>query len=406
MTNLLGPEALAMWLYKRWARLPLAFALVILIGGVERGGGAWAADTRSSGADPGALSALDREIADGKWGLVDRVLVRRCGQVIFERSYPHDYAKIYGDKARAKGPLNAHLTGPYNYFDSSWHPYYRGSDLHSLQSVTKTMTSVVYGVAVTRGDFKASLDTPVLHWFPKGAVREIDARKKRMTLRHVLTMSTGLEWNEDVAYDDPKNTATGMEASSDWVSYVIDRPMAGEPGTAFAYNSGASELLSFIFQAETGQDIERYAELHLFRQLGIERHYWKRNPKGAVDTEGGLYLSAPDLAKIGTLFLQGGKWQNKAIIRSDWVADSVKPAFEARGEWRYGYLWWLSPRDGAVAAYAARGFGGQLLYVMPDKDLVLVMNGWTIPNSKGAEGAVIKAVITAVDSKPCQPDKS
>jgi CubicO group peptidase (beta-lactamase class C family) len=386
--------------------MTLAFALVIFVGGVERSSGASAADTRSNAVDAGEFRALDREIADDKWGLVDRVLVRRCGEVIFDRSYPHDYAEVYGDQARMKGPLNAHLTGPYNYFDSNWHPYYHDSDLHSLQSVTKTITSVVYGVAVTRGDFKASLDTPVLHWFPKGAVGDIDERKKRMTLRHVLTMSTGLDWNEDVAYDDPRNTATGMEAAGDWVSYVIDRPMAGEPGTAFAYNSGASELLAFIFQAETGQDIERYAESHLFRPLGIEHHYWKRNPKGAVDTEGGLYLSSPDLAKIGTLFLQRGKWQNKTIIRPDWVADSVKPAFEARGEWRYGYLWWLWPRDGPVTAYAARGFGGQLLYVMPDTQLVLVMNGWTIPHVKGAEGAVIKAVVAAVDSRTCPPDKN
>jgi CubicO group peptidase (beta-lactamase class C family) len=394
------------WQYKRWLRLPLSFALVLVIGGFERDSGAWAADSRSSAANQGELLALEREIADGKWGLVDRVLVRRCDNVIFDRSYRHDYAEIYGDQARTKGPLNAHLTGSYNYFDSSWHPYYRGTDLHSLQSVTKTMTSVVYGVAVTRGDFKSSLDTPVIHWFPKGVVRNLDERKGRMTLRHVLTMSTGLDWDEDVPYDDPKNTATGMEASGDWVSYVIDRPMAGEPGTAFAYNSGASELLSFIFQAETGQDIERYAESYLFRPLGIEHHYWKRNPKGAVDTEGGLYLSAPDLAKIGTLFLQRGTWQNRTIIRSDWVADSVQPAFAARGEWRYGYLWWLSPRAGTVAAYAARGFGGQLLYVMPETGLVLVMNGWTIPNSKGAEEAVIKAVLTAVGSNSCQPGKN
>src|SRR6202023_941195 len=151
------------------------------------------------------------------------------------------------------------------------------------------------GIAVTRGDFKAGLDTPLLKYFDVAKVENVRQRKRRITLRHVLTMSTGLDLNEEVAYDDPRNDADLMAATEDWVQYVIDRPMAQEPGKVFNYSSGASELLAVIFQKETGQDIEKYGEKYLFTPLGMD-HYWKRTYKGVVDTEGGLYLREADLA--------------------------------------------------------------------------------------------------------------
>src|SRR6185436_9996093 len=127
------------------------------------------------------------------------------------------------------GALNAHdPTGPYNYFNPWWHPFYRRGDLHTLQSVTKTVTSVAIGVATGRKAFP-SLDTPILKFFDTTKVANIDARKRRLTIRHLLTMTAGLSWNEDLPYNDPNNTASVMEASPDWIQYTIDRPMAAEP---------------------------------------------------------------------------------------------------------------------------------------------------------------------------------
>ena len=127
-----------------------------------------------------------------------------------------------------------------------------------MQSVSKTTSSIILGIAITRGDFKASLDTPLLKYFDVAKVKNVDDRKRRITLRHVLTMTTGLDWNEEVAYDDPKNDSSLMEASDDWVQYVIDHPMAQEPGKVFNYSSGVSMFLAYVFQKETGQDIEKY----------------------------------------------------------------------------------------------------------------------------------------------------
>jgi CubicO group peptidase (beta-lactamase class C family) len=261
--------------------------------------GGWAKDQPGKvGLDEKLLTAFDADLAHGKYSLVDSFGVYRCGKVVLDRKYSHDYAKIYGKEAKTRGPLNARLTGPYNYFDPAWHPYYQGSELHSMQSVSKTVSSIILGVAITRRDFKADLDSPLLSFFDVSRVKNVDDRKRRITLRHVLTMTTGLDWNEEnVAYNDPKSDSSLMEATDDWVQYVIDKPMALEPGKVFNYSSGTSELLAYIFERETGEDIDTYGAEHLFSPMGI-KYYWKHTPLGVVDTEGGLYLKNGDLAKL------------------------------------------------------------------------------------------------------------
>jgi CubicO group peptidase (beta-lactamase class C family) len=271
-----------------------------------------------------------------------------------------------------------------------------------MQSVTKTVSSVIMGVAITRGDFKAGLDTPPLKYFDVAKVKNVDERKRRITLRHVLTMSTGLDWNEDVPYDDPKNDASLMEASGDWVQYVFDRPMAQEPGKVFNYSSGGSELLAYVFQQETGQDLERYEEKYLFAPLGID-HFWKRTPLGLPDTEGGLFLSITDLAKIGYLYLQEGMWEGKQIVSNDWVKQSLAPSISADEGFKYGYQWWLFPRtDRPGYIWTARGFGGQVLKVFAEENLIAVSTGWQI--LKGEDAAYLKLnnrLLSAVYTQSC-----
>jgi len=252
----------------------------------------WATGSAASvGIDEQALLSLDKDMGSGKYSqMMDSFAVFRCGKKVFERSYPHDYAKIYSNEALVRGPYNERLTGRYNYFDSNWHPYFHGTDLHTMQSVTKTVTSVIIGVAMQRGDFKAGLDTPVLKYFDASKVKNVDNRKRRITLRDLLMMTSGMEWN-DQGFDtgDPKNDTSLMEASDDWVQYAIDKPMVAEPGKAWNYNSGGSELLAYIFQKETGQDIDQYGQKYLFAPLGI-KHEWKRSYLGVVDTEGGACI--------------------------------------------------------------------------------------------------------------------
>jgi CubicO group peptidase (beta-lactamase class C family) len=359
----------------------------------------------AAGFDPTALTALDADVAGGKYGLVDSMLIIRDGKQVFARSYLHDYGKIYGKLARHEGPLNHDLNGPYNYFSGEFHPYYRHSDLHTMQSVSKTVTSITIGIAIGRKEFPADLDTPILKYFDEYKIANLDERKRRITLRNLLTMTAGLEWNEDLPYNDPKNSADVMESKRDWVEYVIDQPMAAEPGKVWVYSSGVTQLLSHIFKKATGKNIDDYAAEHLFQPLRIAYH-WKHSPTALPDTEGGLYISSSSLAKIGFLFLKNGMWEGKQIVPPDWVAASVKPAMKVEDEgrhWGYGFQWWLQPWGNSHEkfAWAARGFGGQDLRVVPEYNLIVVFTGWDLlPASGEPRHDQLERVIAAVTQRP------
>jgi CubicO group peptidase (beta-lactamase class C family) len=231
-----------------------------------------------------------------------------------------------------------------------------------------------------RNEFHAEMDSPILHFFDISRIKNLDDRKRRITLRDLLTMRSGLDWDEDLPYNDPRNGSSAMEACDDWVQFVIDQPMTHEPGTFFAYSSGVSELLGYIFQKVTGQDIEAYATEHLFKVLGFQHHYWKRTPLGLVDTEGGLYLRVHDLAKIGDVYLHDGMWKGQRLVSSDWVQQSITPSTDARQGMKYGFQWWLIPHGTAPErlAWAALGLGGQRLLVLPKEELIMVFTGWNI----------------------------
>ena len=364
----------------------------------------WSHGTPTSvGLDEAVLAALDNDIASGKYSLIDSFQVFRCGKEIYSRKYEHDYAKIYGKEAKVKGPLNARLTGRYNYFDPAWHPYYHGTDLHTMQSVSKTVTSAIIGIATARGDFKAGLDTPILSYFDVSKVKNVDERKRRMTLQNVLTMTTGLDWDEDVPYDDPRSDSSLMEATDDWVRYVIDKPMAHDPGTVFNYSSGATELLAYIFKKETGQDIDAYGEKSLFAPLGI-KHHWKRTYLGVVDTEGGLYLNGADLAKIGYLYLNDGLWDRKQLISTAWVRQSLTPAIDTGWQGlKYGFKWWLQPlEDRKEYVWHAIGFGGQRLLVFPSEQLIAVFTGWDVLKDAAFDSELAVRLLPAVRSTGCR----
>ncbi len=324
------------------------------------------------GLDSAKLAALDHDLAGGKYRYVDGMFVTRRGRLVYEAAYPHDYPKIYGSRDT--------VPDIYNYYDASWHPFYRGTPLHTLQSVSKSITSLVYGVAKTRGDL-TTIDTAMVAFFPDRTIANGDDRKRRMTVRHLMTMTAGFDWDEgSTAYTNAANNAAIMEKSSDWVQYVLDRPMAAEPGSTFVYNSGATELLAPIFKRVTGHDLIEYAEQHLFAPIGITKYYWKRTRLGVPDTEGGLYLAAPDLARIGLLVLRGGRWDTTRVVSSEWLTESMKPAITARGDIKYGLKWWLHPYGpgGTRWAWVGNGYGGQRLIIMPDLDIVAVFTGWNI----------------------------
>ena len=341
------------------------------------------AEPASVGLSLTALTEIHEDVLAGQYGHVDSFLLARQGRIVFEQYYEHDYRDIYRREASQPGALVVNdPSGPYNYFNAWWHPYYRNTDLHSLQSVTKSVVSAIIGIAIARGDFP-DLDTPVLSFFDTKSIANVDSRKQRLTLRHLLTMSDGLQWNENVPYVDPANSFAVMAKTHDWVQFTLDLPMEEDPGLRFNYNSGATLILGHVFNIATGTDIEEYALEHLFKPLGIETYFWDRTPYGLADTQEGLYLSTRDLAKITQLFVQQGQWDEQEVIPKTWVNESLAPAYSAdnQGKESYGHAWWsglYTLKDAEYRAYYGKGFGGQRPILLPELDMVIVLTGWNI----------------------------
>jgi CubicO group peptidase (beta-lactamase class C family) len=194
-------------------------------------------------------------------------------------------------------------------------------------------------------------------------------------------MRSGTDYNErgsNSPHDRLNRLPTG------WDRFYLDRPMVTEPGTVFQYDSGGVILLSSLIRARTGLHADAFAESYLFEPLGIERARWFRNREGHPHTGGGLDLLPRDMAKLGLLYLRGGRWGDRQVVPEEWVRRSTELRVERpRGAHNigYGYLWWIHEPDpsgpGERNIYAAQGFRGQYIFVVPEHDLVVVVTGGT-----------------------------
>ena len=345
------------------------------------------ADPADVGLDISALSDLSRKVAAGEYGYVDRLLLVADGRLVFDARFEHDYAAI---SAGRSGPLGCGTDAcdspgdvhDFNYFHPDRHPFYRGREVHTLQSVTKSVTSTLIGIAIRQG-YIAGVDVPLFDLLTDYDVGAVDPRVRDATLEDLLTMRLGIEWHENDRPLDDTNTTLQLEKSAHWVEFTLRQPADADPGTRWVYNSGASHLMSAILLQATGRSTAEFADEVLFGPLGIRDYHWKTDPQGLQDTEGGLYLAAEDLARIGLLYLQDGVWDGSRILPEGWVAAATARQVEdvapdnPNWNWGYGYQWWrLDARGRAV--WAGLGFGGQNLIVMPDLGLVGVINSWNV----------------------------
>jgi CubicO group peptidase (beta-lactamase class C family) len=259
---------------------------------------------------------------------------------------------------------------------NGWDP----GKLHTLQSVSKSFTSALVGIAIARGEFKG-VDEKVLDFFRdlKGTAN-MDERKAAMRVEDILTMRTGTDYHENgpgSPHEQMSRLASGMDR------FYLDRPMIRAPGTGFQYDSGGVILLSAMLKSRTGKHAEEYARDLLFKPLGIEKWFWFHNAEGHTHTGGGLSLSGRDAAKLGQLYLDKGRWGNVQVVPEAWVRESLKmrvdltlPGQPPSG---YGYLWWVwapDPRGKSGGdIYAARGRLGQYVIVVPEHDMVVVFLG-------------------------------
>ena len=249
--------------------------------------------------------------------------------------------------------------------DATVYPFQPGSR-HIIYSCTKSVVSALIGIAIDKGYIKG-VDQPVLDFFPGRTAANLDANKEAMTLEDVLTMSTGLECRDSYLYR--WRGLNQMRQSQDWVQFMLDLPMAEEPGTKFEYCNGASFLLSAIIQETTGMTALAFANEHLFGPLGIIDVEWPSSPQGITIGWSDLHLTPYDMAKIGYLYLNEGLWNGEQVVSAEWVRASTREHISAKTlQDSYGYQWWID--DAGI--YMALGYSGQYIVVVPDKDMVVV----------------------------------
>jgi CubicO group peptidase (beta-lactamase class C family) len=245
--------------------------------------------------------------------------------------------------------------------------------LHELRSCSKSVNSLLVGIAIDQGALDG-VDHPVFDLFPQYAAFE-DAAKDAMRVEHLLTMSSGLKWDQSGSGTASDRDDEGaLESSDDWLGYVLSREMQDPPGEVFLYNSGCSALLAGIVKQTTGEHSDVFAERHLFGPLGIERYYWQKQRDGLCNAWAGLSLRPRDMAKIGQLVLDGGRWEGQQLVSQQWLERSTME-LQSSAEGGYGYQWWTDevPVNGRqLRVHSARGNGGQYIFIVPELNAVVV----------------------------------
>lgn len=311
----------------------------------------------------GPIDQLFEQINDGTYRNIHSVLLVRNGRLVVEEYFAGTHPVL-------PETLEQELDwkGKAQSFDRD--------TLHTIQSLTKSVASILVGIAVDQKLIEGD-DASISTFFPGFGDRD------GMRLRHFLSMTAGLEWDEWVPLTDPRNDVERMNKSNDPVSMLLERPSVAPPGSRFAYNSAVSVALGEIVRKASGMSVDQFAQKNLFHPMGIRTHAWKgRFPNGVVHTGGGLYLRPRDLAKIGCMMLNNGRWGGRQIVSAAWVRETLR---QQAPDQPYGYQWWIRQfKDGERTLHCswAGGYGGQYIFIFPDLDLVVVSTGWN-PDDAG-----------------------
>jgi CubicO group peptidase (beta-lactamase class C family) len=300
---------------------------------------AWAiVDPADVGMSADQLALADQQIV-AAYPDVTGVVVVRGGAIAFERYYGSEYGR---------------------------------DDPVKIRSITKSVTGTLIGMAIDDGLLR--LDSTLGNVIPDLIPADADPLTPAITVENLLTMTSGWAW--DIHADYPT-----LIAADDYTRLTLSLPVAYEPGTVYAYNTGGSHLLSVIIEAVTGDRTVRFADKRLFGPLGIDRPRWERSPEGPVCGGFGLELTPRDLARFGMLALRGGEWDGERLVSADWVtaATSYQSSGDSTGYAGYGYQWWVIP-ESPYGAYFGLGFGSNYLYNAPTLDLIVViLKGFETP---------------------------
>lgn len=289
---------------------------------------------------------------------INNVLITNDNHIIVNIDN-HKYLKLNNNNFK-----KVNICSPiHNWHNPKYHPYYGKSDLHTLQSVTKSIVSLLFGIAIQKKICDISIIDDTINKFV-----DFD---KRIKIKHLLTMTSGIEWDIGNGYDETNI----MERSSDWIKYILNKKIIDEPGTKMKYKDCDAVLFGKILEYIIGENLESFAVRNLFIPLGIDKYYWKKMPNSnSPDMEGGLYLDIQSLVKIGKLILNKGKYNNVRIVSKDYMHNAFNNYNNDKDNYGYGFYWWLT--DNAIFAW---GYGGQYLFILPKQKIIGIIYQWLNP---------------------------
>ncbi|MCK2214126.1 beta-lactamase family protein [Actinomadura sp. ATCC 31491] len=315
--------------------------------------------------DMSMAERVEAVLRDGRAPGFHGLVVMRGGEPVLER---------YGaGQDRRLGEALGHVT-----FDRD--------TLHDVRSVSKSVVALLYGVALGDG-LVPEPGAGLLAQFPHYPDLAADPGRAHLTIEHALTMTLGLDWNEDAPYTSPANSEIAMELAPDRYRYVLERPVAEEAGKRWRYCGGATALLGGIIARGVGRPLEEYAAEALFGPLGITSFAWTKGGDGVVSAAAGLRLRPVDLAAVGQLVLDGGR----GIVPADWLGETLRSRVPIDGSFTYGYHWYVV--TGERRRVLGIGNGGQLLAVVPGEELVVAVTGGNYDGDANGSWALLAAVL-------------
>jgi len=268
---------------------------------------------------------------------------------------------------------------------NSYDDYVNNTDIaiHSLQSVSKSFASALVGIAIDQHLINSEENNLYDFFHQYNDFDNWDDKKSQITLKNVLTMRHGWQWDEwSHGYSDSRNSLGEIyRHSPDHVKGLLDLPMASTPGSTYSYSTIASVALGAAVETSVQMQLEDFAEQYLFEPIGITTAIWAFTPVGRAHTGGGLWLGQRDMAKFGQLYLNKGRWDGQQIISEDWINRSTKRhvLFDYGHSDGYGYQWWMKEfkleNGTTIDSFSAQGNGGQFIYVLPTLNAVVVFTG-------------------------------
>ncbi len=329
------------------------------------------------GIDTQIILDVSSRIQRGKYKEVHSMLIYKDNKLVFEEYYT-------GHKYQWDGPG----------YHGEWVQWNKDM-LHHTMSCSKSFTSACIGIAIDEG-YIGNVHESIFNYLPDHQQFNNNGKEK-ITIEHLVTMTSGLKWNEwNAAHGTSANDIDRIyfECSNDPVACVLERPLEDVPGEVFTYNGGGIIILSEILKNASHMNLDQFSMKFLFKPLGIDSTTWYQFENGSFAAEGSLYLTPRDMLKFGVTFLDGGTWHGMQVVPENWVEKGkvpynnnkgIKIPIDDSGRNGYSYTWWtneLSHSREKAPMFSASGWGGQSITVIPDENMVVIFTGGNYAGKK------------------------